>query len=121
MISRNIIILLLTSFISLAFAKSNNEIEKISLKHAQNSTINNFENRPYYLIDEITPCPEEKILPFTNCEIRFYGNGKLVRLEDNNGESCLKSEIIENGKSVIYTYPLFYHKPKNSSELEIIR
>ena len=71
--------------------------------------------------DEITPFPEEKILPFTNCEIRFYGNGKLARLEDNNGESCLKSEIIKNGKSVIYTYPLFYHKPKNSSELEIIR
>ena len=296
MISRNIIILLLASFISLACAKSNNEIKKISMKHTQNSTINNFENRPYYQINvkssavnfdirvndlpllkffeksggmnmefpintgilesgdqiltikvyplkdnntilpnsyfslelnkkidawsfnnkreiilkipdmivpkeglpywefqtkfsvyvpyqltgwknsesientenikkelniayekiknaiekkdnsafkllvknkifeesvslyekqdhEITPFPEEKekILPFTNCEIRFYGNGKLVRLEDNNGESCLKSEIIENGKSVIYTYPLFYHKPKNSSELEIIR
>lgn len=113
--------------LNIAYEKIKNAIEKKDISAFRllvknkifEESVSLYENND----DKITPFSEEKekILPFINCEIRFYGNGKLVRLEDNNGESCLKSEIIENGKSVIYTYPLFYHKPKNSGELEVIR
>ena len=96
MISRNIIILLLTSFISLAFAKSNNEIEKISLKHAQNSTINNFENRPYYLINVKSSA--------VNFDIRVNDLPLLKFFEKSGGmnmEFPINTGILESGDQIL--------------------
>ncbi len=63
----------------------------------------------------------EKSLPINNCQMKFYGNGKLVSLQNDYGESCLKTQIIENGEVITYTYDIFLHIPQGSNELEIIR
>lgn len=52
-----------------------------------------------------------------NYIIKFYGNGKIVTLETTNGESPLYAE--DNIQK--YTYTLYLHIPKGSTELEIIR
>ncbi|PDS24371.1 hypothetical protein B0A78_07015 [Flavobacterium columnare NBRC 100251 = ATCC 23463] len=83
--------------------------EAISLYEKQEKSLNGFQEE------------KETILPFTKCIIKFYGDGRLVRLEDEDGESCLKGETKENGKSVIYNYPILFHIPQNSNDLEIIR
>ncbi|HEX8576792.1 MAG TPA: hypothetical protein VF677_10915 [Flavobacterium sp.] len=89
--------------------KNKTSEEAISLYEKQDESINGFQEE------------NETILPFNNCKIKFYGNGRLVRLENEDGESCLKGRIIENGKPIEYNYPIMFHMPQNSSELEIIR
>lgn len=63
----------------------------------------------------------EKALSISNCIMKFYGNGKLVTLENEYGESCLKTEVVEEGKTIVYTYDIFLHIPQGSDELEVIR
>lgn len=89
--------------------KNKNEEEAISLYEKQEEDLIGFQKE------------REKVLPFDNCNIKFYGNGKLVRLETEDGESCLKTELIINGQKEIYYYPILFHMPQNSNELEIIR
>jgi hypothetical protein len=64
----------------------------------------------------------EKILPMDGCNLKLYGNNKLVRYETIELESCLKSEIdLGNNEKEIYTYPIFFHLPQGANELKIIR
>lgn len=83
--------------------------EAISLYEKLDENPEGFQNNP------------EKGLSLEGCKMKFYGKGKLVTLEDEYGESCLKTEVIENSEKIIYTYPVYLHIPQGSNELEIIR
>ena len=64
----------------------------------------------------------ERVLPMNTCSIGLYGNNRLVRYENTELETCLKTEVCfnENTKKV-YSYPLFFHLPPGANELEVIR
>lgn len=99
--------------------KNNREFIKLTEKKISEEAISLFEKQ-----DESQHGFQEEqeiILPFNNCKIKFYGYGKLVRLENEEGESCFKGKTVENGKPVEYSYPILFHMPQNSTELEIIR
>lgn len=83
--------------------------EAISLYEKQEENANGFQ------------AEKETVLPFDHCTMKFYGNGKLVRLEAEDGQPCLRSELIIDGKKEIYYYPVFFHLPKDRNELEVIR
>ncbi|MGV0922987.1 hypothetical protein [Empedobacter tilapiae] len=67
--------------------------------------------------------PESEIVLPINCsKIGFYGNNRLIRYETKELESCFKTEVkLNEGKKEIYTYPIFFHIPQGSNELEVIR
>ena len=89
--------------------KNKVEEEAVSLYEKQDEVSNGFQ-------------PEKEIvLPFNNCRIKFYGNGKLVRMETEDGESCLKTELMIDGKKEIYYYPIMFHMPSDKNEFEVIR
>lgn len=99
--------------------KNNNEFVKLTERKISEEAISLFEKQD----KSQNGFQEEQktILPFNNCKIKFYGNGKLVRLENEDGESCFKGKTMENGKPVEYSYPILFHMPQNANDLEIIR
>lgn len=64
----------------------------------------------------------ERVLPMNTCNIGLYGNNRLVRYENTELETCLKTEAYFNGNTKkVYSYPLFFHLPPGANELELIR
>lgn len=64
----------------------------------------------------------ERVLPMNNCNIGLYGNNRLVRYENIELETCLKTEVhFDNNIKKIYSYPIFFHLPSGANELEVIR
>lgn len=57
------------------------------------------------------------IQPIKNYNIVFYGNGKIVTLEDKKGETPLFAE----DKNNIYSYQIYLHRPYPNAPLEVIR
>lgn len=68
---------------------------------------------------------EEEAQTLENSIIKFYGEGRLVTLENpKDGKSALRTVIKDEsgkGKDETITYPMYLHIPENSNELEIIR
>ncbi len=68
---------------------------------------------------------EEEVVPIEGSALKYYGDGKLVTLEDpSDGKSALRTIIIDksgNGNDETITYPMYLHIPQGSDELEIIR
>lgn len=70
---------------------------------------------------------DAEVQPFTNAKITFYGDGRLVTLEnvDDKG-SALRTKIKHVSadgkvKEEVIKFPVLFHIPKNSNDLEIIR
>ncbi|WP_316795499.1 hypothetical protein [Pedobacter agri] len=70
---------------------------------------------------------DAQVQPFNNVKVVYYGNGKLVALENTADKgSALKSKIkhiADNGKvkDEVIRFPVLLHMPANSNKLEIIR
>lgn len=68
-----------------------------------------------------------EVQPFTNTKVVFYGNGRLVTLENTDDKgSALRTKIKHVSadgkvKEEVIKFPILFHIPKNSDELEIIR
>jgi hypothetical protein len=56
-------------------------------------------------------------IDFNKYSLKFYGDGKLITLEDENGDSPLYYED-ENYKRI---FGILLHRPKSGSPLEVIR
>lgn len=68
-----------------------------------------------------------EVQPFTNAKVVFYGQGRLVTLENTDDKgSALRTKIKHisadgKAKEEVIKFPILFHIPKNSDELEIIR
>ena len=56
-------------------------------------------------------------IDFSKYKLKFYGNGKMITLEDDNGDSPLFYEK----DNVQYFFGIVLHRPKAGAPLEIIR
>lgn len=68
-----------------------------------------------------------EVQPLTNTKVTFYGDGRLVSLEDPKDKgSALRTKIKHVSadgkvKEEVIKFPILFHIPKNSDKLEIIR
>lgn len=69
--------------------------------------------------------PEQRVQPLENYEMIIGGNGRLVTLQCSDrfmwGEPALMSLYPQDGGETYRMFRLFFHMPKGSSELELIR
>lgn len=117
----NLDVLLNEAYMKLANSiesKNNNEFKELT-KNASQVDVMLYEKQDASQEFQIE---SEKLIPMNKCKLRFYGNNKLVRYENENLESCFKTEVqLGNDEKEIYNYPFFFHMPQNSNELEVIR
>lgn len=70
---------------------------------------------------------DAEIQPLDNVKITFYGDGRLVTLEKiKDKDSALRTKIVHKTndgkqKEEIISFPILFHIPQNSNDLEIIR
>ncbi|AYN03697.1 hypothetical protein [Flavobacterium sp. 140616W15] len=56
-------------------------------------------------------------IDFSKYSLKFYGDGRLITLEDKNGDSPLYYE----DKDYKRIFGILLHRPKSGSPLEVIR